>query len=176
MAIFGSSATEQGTRQWIDAERAGARFAGAGLTIVTGGYSGTMEAASKGASLGGGHVIGVTAGRLFRGRSAANPYVTEELTASTLSERIGILTELAHGAIVLPGSIGTAAELVLSWNMNQVVRVHGGRRMPTVAVGEEWREVSAVLTRAIGASPGDVHTVDTTDEAVDWLLAQPEIQ
>ena len=175
VAIFGSSRTEPGSPEWIEAEKAGTRCAGAGLAVITGGYGGTMEAVSKGAALAGGRVIGVTAAELFRDRSGANTYVTEEIPSKTLTDRIGILTELASGAIALPGSIGTAAELVVAWNMHHIARLSGGSRKPTAAVGNGWRQVSLLFADGIGAFMGDIEWVDTADQAVDWLLQQPEI-
>ena len=147
-----------------------------GLTVITGGYSGTMEAASKGAASTGGPVIGVTAPALFTGRTGANSYVTTELEADTLSDRLGLLTSKAAGVIVLPGSIGTATEFLLAWNINHIARRNTGVRLPTVAVGADWRELSRLLTERLGANGVDVHVVDTADMAVDWLLDQPEIR
>jgi uncharacterized protein (TIGR00725 family) len=135
-----------------------------------------MEAVSKGASMAGGTVIGVTVPALFRRRSGANQYVAREIEASTLIERIGTLIGEADCVIALPGSIGTAAELIVSWNLNHVARRNGGARVPTVAVGEEWRELRSLLVERTGAFPGDVHLVDTADEAMDWILTQPEIR
>lgn len=176
VAVFGSSATEPGSADWVAAETVGARCAGAGLAVVTGGYSGTMEAASRGAARAGGHVIGVTAPELFRGRPGANPHVAEERPAATLTERLGTLIDLASGVIVLPGSIGTAAELVVAWNLNHIRRRNRGQRLPTVAVGAGWRELRDLLSEHMGALGGDIHAVDTADDAVDWLLEQPEIR
>jgi len=175
-AVFGSSQTEPGTHEWIEAEKVGFRLAGAGLAVITGGYSGTMEAASKGAAEAGGSVIGVTIPSLFTRRSGANRYVTTELEASSLSDRVGLLTSKADGAIVLPGSIGTAAELLVSWNLNHVARRHSGVRLPTAAVGDGWSRLSRMLTEQLGAHGGDIHVVETADDAVDWLLDQPEIR
>ena len=175
VAIFGSSQTIRGSDAWAEAERAGYRCASAGLAVVTGGYGGTMEAASLGASRAGGSVIGVVAPALFRARSGANQYVSRVIEAGTLSERIGVLTELASGAIVLPGSIGTAAELLIAWNQNHIMRRNGGPRLPTVAVGEEWQAFWALVTGRLGAVGDDVEVVDNVDQAVDWLLAQPEV-
>jgi uncharacterized protein (TIGR00725 family) len=175
VAIFGSSQTTPGSREWAQAEKAGRRCAEAGLIVVTGGYGGTMEAASKGAASAGGEVIGVTAPDLFTGRSGANPFVTREMPAKTLTERIGVLTDLADGAMVLPGSIGTAAELVIAWNLNHITRRNGGGRFPTVTVGAEWREFWTLMTGRLDAVGEDVHTADDVDQAVEWLLAQPEI-
>jgi uncharacterized protein (TIGR00725 family) len=176
VAIFGSSQVEPGTQAWLDAETAGSRCAAQGIDIATGGYGGAMEAASKGAVKAGGHVIGVTAPELFSRRSGANSYVTREIEAKTLTERIGILTELAHGVIVLPGSIGTAAELVIAWNLNHIARRNGGVRLPTVAVGKGWSELWRLMTERLDAHGDDIHTVDSIDEAISWLLAQPEIR
>ncbi len=175
LAIFGSSATEPGSPEWIDAENAGRRCAEAGFAVVTGGYSGTMEAACRGANLAGGQAIGVTAPRLFSTRTGANPYVTSEIETETLAERIGVLTSLAAGAIVLPGSIGTAAELVVAWNLNHVGRRNAGERFPTVAVGGAWLQFCQLMTGTLGAFDEDVHTAATASAGVDWLLAQPEV-
>lgn len=135
-----------------------------------------MEAVSRGASIAGGTVIGVTAPALFTRRSSANEYVTREIQAPTLVERIGTLIGQANGVIALPGSIGTAAELIVSWNLNHVARRNRGARVPTVAVGDEWRDLSRLLVERTGAFHGDVHLVDTADAAVDWILTQPEIR
>lgn len=143
--------------------------------MVTGGYGGTMEAASKGAAEAGGRVVGVTAAGLFRSRAGANPYVTHEIAARSITERIEILTDIAGGVLVLPGSIGTIAELVIAWNINHIVRRHGGTRLPTVAVGAEWRQFRDFVTGPLGADD-DIHVTDHTTDALDWLLDQPEMR
>lgn len=176
IAVFGSSATQPQSTEWKEAESVGSRLAEAGCDVVTGGYSGVMEAVSRGAGLAGGRAIGVTVPELFTARPGANSYVTEEQVAGTLAERIGVLIALASGIIVLPGSIGTAAELVVAWNLNHVHRNNGGPRLPTVAVGSGWREMWNLLTGRMGAFTEDIHVVETAAEAVDWLLAQPEIR
>lgn len=134
-----------------------------------------MEAASKGAARAGGHVIGVTAPDLFTTRSGANRYVTREVEAKTLTERIGILTDLADGVIVLPGSIGTAAELVIAWNLNHIARRNLGIRLPTAVVGKEWNELWNLFTGRLGAHGDDIHVADSAGDAVIWLSEQPEM-
>ena len=175
MAVFGSSQTRPGSKEWAEAEDAGRRIANAGLCVVTGGYGGTMEAVSLGAAGAGGHVVGVTAPSLFARRAGANPHVAREIEAVALTGRIGILTELASGAMVLPGSIGTAAELVIAWNINHIVRGNGGERLPTVAVGKVWRDLHELLVTAGGAAGEDIHLADDSEGALTWLLSQPEL-
>lgn len=175
VAVFGSSQTLVGSEDWLAAEQVGGTLAGAGLAVITGGYSGTMEAASKGALQSGGHTIGVTAPGLFTGRPGANEFVAEEIEARTLSERIGIMMEMARGVIALPGSIGTATELLMAWNTNHIVRRNSGSRLPTVAVGREWQMVADTLVTEVAAFAGDIHTVDTAEQATSWILSELEI-
>lgn len=137
--------------------------------MITGGYGGTMEAVSKGAAEHGGHVIGVIAPRLFPGRSGANSYVSESIEATDLMGRIGTLIERADAVIALPGSIGTAAELMVAWNHNYLSRRNGQRTLPTVAVGRGWRALAETMIQS-GAEPGDIHLERTPEEAVEWVI------
>ena len=127
-----------------------------------------MEAVSRGASLHGGHVIGVTAPSLFPGRVGANHYVAEEIEATGLAERIGLMTEMATGAVALTGSIGTITELAVAWNLNHIARSSFRPGVPTVAVGREWKPLlSSIIGQ--GASAADVHSAETVEEGVAWV-------
>lgn len=174
VAVFGSAQTQPGSAEWDAAEGIGVVLAEAGVTVITGGYGGTMEAVSKGAVEAGGHTIGVTAPPVFPGRHAANPFVSEVIEAPTLADRIGTMMARASATIALPGSVGTAAELLLAWNTNHVARRNGGVSIPTVAVGPEWAAVAGVLVTQIGAYAGDIHLVASWEEAVGWILGMLE--
>lgn len=173
VAVFGSSQTEPGSPEWADAYRAGALLANAGHPVITGGYGGTMEAVSMGAAEAGGHVIGVVAPVLFPGRTGANPYVVEVIEATSLSNRIDIMMQRSISGLALPGSIGTAAELVISWNTNHILRRAGARPRMSVAVGPGWRALAHALVES-GALEEDVYWVDTVDEGVDLILNAPD--
>lgn len=170
VAVFGSSRTESGSSDWSAAETVGTRLARAGVQVVNGGYGGSMEAVSKGAAEAGGEVVGVTAPSLFPGRSGANPYVTELVEADGLLTRIGTMIERAGGVIALPGSIGTATELLVAWNHNYLANRGAGNVKPTAAVGEGWKLVARALADGAGTEDGDIHLVGTADEAVNWVL------
>lgn len=131
-----------------------------------------MEAASKGASEQGGHVVGVTSPSLFPERTGANRYVEELIEASDLHDRLRHLIKRADGVIALPGSIGTAAELLIAWNHNFLSRRNGERVLPTVAVGPGWRSLTTAMLEQNGAQPGDIALADDVEEAVDWVLEQ----
>ena len=78
ISVFGGSQPKPGETVYEDAVRLGKFIGQAGYTLLNGGYIGTMEALSRGASEVGGHVIGVTCDQIETWRPVkANPWVTE---------------------------------------------------------------------------------------------------
>lgn len=128
-----------------------------------------MEAVSAGAVSGGGHVIGVTAPQVFPGREGANGFVAEEIRAATLTERIHEITRIAAASIALPGSLGTATELLVAWNLAFVARFSGQVAPPVVAVGTVWRRIVEDLTIHLATDGSLVTCVVSVDEAVDHV-------
>jgi uncharacterized protein (TIGR00725 family) len=169
IAVFGASRSLPGDPHFQDAALCGELLALAGFTVATGGYAGAMEAASQGARLAGGHVIGVTAPTVFPGRVGANEHVVEERQASSLVERIGRLVEEADGAIALWGSLGTATELLVAWNIAFVAPFSSGIRKPVVAVGEPWTTIVPYLEESLGTDTGIVTVTDNVAEAVQHM-------
>jgi uncharacterized protein (TIGR00730 family) len=136
ISVFGSSAPKPGSADYELSRQMGALLAEAGYTVQTGGYSGVMEAASKGASQARGRVIGVTCRQIeqFRPQSA-NEWVTEEIKFNTLQERLSYLVTQSDGAVVMPGGIGTLSELAMMWSLMQVGEISP---RPLIAVGGLW--------------------------------------
>ncbi|HSG44929.1 MAG TPA: hypothetical protein VLA72_17415, partial [Anaerolineales bacterium] len=60
ISVFGGSQPKEGETAYAEAQELGRLLAQCGHTVLTGGYIGTMEAVSRGASEAGGHVVGVT--------------------------------------------------------------------------------------------------------------------
>jgi uncharacterized protein (TIGR00725 family) len=164
--VFGASGTAPGSDEWGAAERCGRLLAERGYVVVTGGYGGTMHAASAGAAAVGGKVVGVTAPRVFPGRSGANPFVTDERPAPSLTERIHAMMAMSSAAIALPGSIGTFTELMVAWNIAFVARFNGATPAPVVAVGDVWRELIALATTRLATDGTLVRCVADVDAAV----------
>jgi hypothetical protein len=175
VAVFGSSETVVGSPDWLEAVAVGESLARAGFAVVTGGYGGTMEAVSLGAARNGGHAIGVTVNSMFPGRSGANTHVGTTDDAPSLSERIGRMMSITQASIALPGSIGTAAELIIAWNTNHVLRKSGLDPIPVAAVGESWEPLRAALSDGLGAFVEDVHWAPTGQEAVAWVVERCNI-
>ncbi|MFN8411896.1 MAG: hypothetical protein U0Z26_05870 [Anaerolineales bacterium] len=60
VTVLGGAQPKEGTAAYEEARELGKLLAEQGHAVLTGGYMGTMEAVSRGASEAGGHVIGVT--------------------------------------------------------------------------------------------------------------------
>ena len=130
-------------------------------------YSGLMEAVSAGAVGAGGRAIGVTAPSLFPGRRGGNSYLTEEIPAASLSDRIKIMSDLACAYIVMPGSIGTLTELALAWNDAFLSVRRQVSPDPVIAFRQAWGRIVDMLTADLRTAPGLITMVDTPGEAVD---------
>jgi uncharacterized protein (TIGR00725 family) len=136
ISVFGSSHPAEGSPPYAVAMDLGRRLARKGHTVLTGGYSGTMEAVSRGAAEAGGHVIGVTCGEVERSYlRIANPWVQEEWKKETLLERLMALIFSCDAAMALPGGPGTLTEIALTWNL---MIVGGISRRPLILIGQEW--------------------------------------
>ena len=139
ISVFGGSQPKEGSPAYQEAYELGKLLAEAGHTILTGGYIGTMEAVSRGASEAGGHVIGVTCAEIERWRPVkANGWVKEEWRRETLMERLQALVERCDAAIALPGGPGTLTEIALTWNL---IIVHAMPPKLLILVGEGWKVV-----------------------------------
>jgi hypothetical protein len=167
IAVFGASEALPGERAYEQARAVGRLLALAGFRVVTGGYGGVMEAASRGATEGGGVPTGIVC-RIFPGR-APNRYLGEIVESPDLFERTRALIEPARGYVVLPGKSGTLAELTFVWALHRAGSLD---RRPVVLLGEAWRPLLRHLVRAgmIESEQFDVtRVVDSPEEALGVL-------
>lgn len=141
VAVFGSSTTQRDEPAWRVASDLGERLARAGFAVMNGGYAGSMEAVSEGAARAGGPVIGVTTG-LFNHRPA-NPHLTHREDTTTLLERLDYLVHVASAFVVLEGSVGTMAELFLTWNL---LAVEGRPQAPLICLGGPYEAFMKAVT------------------------------
>jgi uncharacterized protein (TIGR00725 family) len=137
VTVFGGAQPKEGSAAYEEARELGKLLAERGHIVTTGGYYGTMEAVSRGASEAGGHVIGVTCQDIedWRG-SKANAWVKEEIKKQTLLERLKVLIENCDAAIALPGGPGTLTEISLMWNL---MIVESLPPRPLTLVGSGWQ-------------------------------------
>jgi uncharacterized protein (TIGR00730 family) len=170
ITVFGSAQPDPGSTAYEQARALGQRLAEAGYAVVNGGYSGTMEAVSRGAAEGGGTAIGITCAAFDDRRPRGNPYLTRSIHAPDLLARLRQLVELGDAYIVLDGGIGTLLELFLVWNLLAI----GSMQKPCLLVGAHWHSVLASLSQQTQIGPQHtamLHIVDTPAEAVRALQA-----
>src|SRR5579864_2503240 len=164
VTVFGSSRIHAREAAYREAFRVGQLLAEAGYTPCTGGYSGVMEAVSRGAVEAGGRAIGVTV-TSWGARLRPNRWVTEEVAAPDLFQRIARMIA-ADAYVAMPGGLGTLGEVALTWNLFQTKSIP---RRPFVLVGPAWRAVLACLPEAVRIEPRDlelVRLVGTVDDVV----------
>jgi uncharacterized protein (TIGR00725 family) len=137
ITVFGGSAPKPGEPAYQAAYQLGQLIGKDENTILTGGYIGTMEAASRGCAEAGGHVIGVTCDEIEAWRPVKpNRWIKQEIRKATVKERLFTLIEECDHAIALPGGVGTLTEIAMMWNQMQVQAIP---TRPLVLVGEGWK-------------------------------------
>jgi uncharacterized protein (TIGR00730 family) len=148
VAVFGGAGAKPQDDIYRQAVELGAGLARAGHTVMTGGYIGIMEAASKGAGEAGGHVIGVTCDEIESFRPIKpNPWVTEEWRYVTLADRLMNLVNRCDAAIAMPGGVGTLAEISILWN--QII-IHAIPPKPVILLGDGWKVTFETLMQNQG--------------------------
>lgn len=148
ISVFGGSNPEPGSKAYQDAYDLGKHLGQAGLTVLTGGYMGTMEGTSRGASEAGGHVIGVTCDEIETFRPVGpNPWVKEEWRRGTLRDRLATLIKNCDAAIALPGGVGTLLEICLCWNE---LAIQALDPKPLILMGTGWRTVMETFFNELG--------------------------
>ena len=139
ITVFGGSAPKPNSPAYNEALMLGKLLAERGHSVMTGGYIGTMEAVSHGASEAGGHVIGVTCEEIESWRDVRpNQWVAEEWRYATLKERLNALIEKCDAAFALPGGPGTLTEISLMWN--QLI-IQALSPTPLILIGSGWQTV-----------------------------------
>lgn len=143
ITVFGGSTPAPGEPAYEEALELGRRIGQAGLTVLTGGYSGTMEAVSRGANETGGHVIGVTSSLLESWRpKPPNQWVIEEIRFKSLRDRMYGLIDNCDAALALPGGIGTLAEIAATWSALQTGEIPP---IPLILIGPGWEKTFQTL-------------------------------
>lgn len=148
IAVFGGASPRPGDPAYQEAYELGRLVGQAGHTVLTGGYSGTMEAVSRGASEAGGRVIGVTCADLEVWRPLPpNQWIDEEIRFQTLRQRMYGLIDNCDLAFALPGGIGTLAEIAAMWSGMQTGEII---RPPVILIGPGWLGVFQALRASLG--------------------------
>jgi uncharacterized protein (TIGR00725 family) len=136
VTVFGSSRPREGDADYEEARVLGRALAKHGFAVCSGGYSGVMEAVSRGTKEAGGKTYGVTA-EFFK-NAKLNRWIDVEVRKSTWEERLFELIRMAHGFVACKGGTGTLVELAVVWEMlNKSVM----NAKPFAVLGDFWKPV-----------------------------------
>jgi len=174
VTIFGSARFPEQNPYYQGSRELAARFARAGLAVITGGGPGIMEAANRGAYENGGKSIGLNIQLPME--QSANEYQTISLDFRYFFVRKYLFLKHAVGFVIYPGGFGTMDEL---FEVLTLVQTRKTAAFPIVLVGKSyWQGLmdwikTTMLTEHACISPEDLdlfHVVDTEDEAARIIL------
>jgi uncharacterized protein (TIGR00730 family) len=166
ITIFGTGRARPGDDAYELAYKTGRLLAHAGFTISNGGYGGTMLAAAKGAAEAGGQIIGVTCSA-FKS-STANEYISREIVADSLEERLHKLIKLGHAYIVLAGGTGTLLELANVWELKN--KGFQDADKPIILVGGFWLPLLDLIASDDPDSSRHIKLVNEPEQIVDLII------
>ncbi len=136
VAIFGSTNEHPKDTKYYDfAEMIAKKFVQKGFAIMTGGGTGIMERANKGAQESGGKSCGLCIN--LSQKDQPNPYIDREcsLNFHYFFIRKVMFVRYAQGFVVLPGGFGTLDELFEALTL---IQTHKSHHFPIYLVGSEY--------------------------------------
>jgi uncharacterized protein (TIGR00730 family) len=166
VAVFGSSQPGRDDELYKSSLLMGELLGRLGFDVMTGGYTGVMEAVSRGAHDAGAHVVGIT---MTRWESRVNRHLTAEIRTTTFYERFRWLVDRSDAYVAMAGGIGTLAEVTFAWQELQLGMVS---KRPLVLVGPRWRALFKCFADQLIATPriyDPIKLVDTPEQAADFL-------
>ena len=174
VTIFGSARIGPDDPQYEAAQETGRLLAEAGFSIITGAGPGIMEAANKGARLGGGPSIGCNIELPFE--QGANPYVDTLINFRYFFVRKTMFIKYSVGFIIFPGGFGTLDELFEALTLIQTGKIY---HFPVVMFGRHywaglirWLQSRVLLEKKISA--GDMDLMLLTDDPAEAARAVVE--
>jgi len=169
VTVFGSARFDETHRYYALAHDMGAHFARLGLTVMTGGGPGIMEAANRGAREAGGRSIGCNIQLPIEQRP--NPYLDRFITFRYFFVRKVMLVKYSYGFLVMPGGFGTLDELFEALTLLQTRKIENFR---VVLMGTEyWRPMLESIERTMTAwntvDPSDFRLIQVTDDPAEAM-------
>ena len=167
VSVFGSARTPPDDPQYLAAQETARLLALAGFSIITGAGPGIMEAANKGAKLGGGRSIGCNIELPFE--QGANPYVDTLVNFRYFFVRKTMFIKYSSAFIIFPGGFGTLDEAFEALTLMQTGKIY---QFPVILFGRHywagllrWLQSRVLAERKISA--GDMDLMLLTDDPAE---------
>jgi uncharacterized protein (TIGR00730 family) len=174
VTVFGSSRIKSDDPHYELARKMGAAIAGLGFTVMTGGGSGIMEAANRGAKEVGGRSVGCTIE--LASKEPANAYLDRSVRMHYFFVRKALLVKYSYAFVVMPGGAGTLDELFEAVTLIQTGKI---KNFPIVIMGTDyWKELIGFLEKiarraTISASDLDlIYATDSVEEAIAHIQSR----
>ncbi len=177
--IFGSARAGAGDTVYAQAEELAGRLAEEGFAVITGGASGVMNAANKGAKEAGGDSVGLNI-RLEKPQKL-NEYTTAGQEFHYFFTRKIMLAFASEVYIFFPGGFGTLDEFFEIITLVQTKKI---KEVPIILIGTEyWKPLLAWFDQTLKdryhtiteAEMGLYHLVDSVDEALAIIKNRPRL-
>src|SRR5260221_3234571 len=153
--VFGSARFGEDHPSYARAREVGARLAGAGFTVMTGGGPGIMEAANRGAREAGGRSVGCNIELPLE--QEPNPYLDRFISFRHFFVRKVMLVKYSYAFIAMPGGFGTLDEIFETATLIQTGKIG---EFPLVLIGREfWGPLLAFMRERLIAE----ETIDAAD-------------
>jgi len=167
VTVFGSARFDSKHPYYALGEEVGARLAGIGITVMTGGGPGLMEAANRGARLAGGRSIGCNI--QLPEEQQPNRYLDRMIEFRYFFVRKLMLVKYSYAFIALPGGFGTLDEIFETLVLIQTGKM---KRFPLILLGLEfWKPLVGVLRERLlpagTIDPADVDLITLTDSPAE---------
>lgn len=175
VSFFGSARATLDDAMYKNAEELAERLSKSGFAVITGGSSGIMQAANKGAFQVGGASVGLNIN--LPEMQLYNPYLTEKFGFDHFFVRKVMLTYASEIYVYFPGGFGTLDEFFEIVTLVQTKKI---RKVPIVLFGKAyWTELLRFIETtlykeyaAIDEADMALYTVvDSVDEAYDYIVA-----
>lgn len=135
VSVFGSARVPEGHRWYELCRETAACLVDHGFSVITGGGSGLMEAANRGAAEAGGLSVGLNIELPMEQHT--NPYVNRSLDFHYFFARKLMFVRYARAFVIMPGGFGTLDEMFESLTLIQTRRI---KHFPTILVDSaHWR-------------------------------------
>lgn len=171
VTIFGSADSREGETLYSQVFEVAKALAQAGYTVVDGGGTGVMRAATEGAKQGGGKVIGVTFypedEMNYEGRDPNNLF-DEEIKTENYVERTLALMHEGQVYVIFNGGTGTISEFGMAWGL---AKLYFGHHKPLILYGKFWENIIAAFKENMLLRPEELEVYKIVDSPQEMLAA-----
>ncbi len=169
VTVFGSARFKEGHRYYEEAREIGRLIAtDLGMTVLTGGGPGIMEAANRGAKEGGGPSVGCNI--VLPHEQAENPWLDKFVTIRYFFVRKVLLVKYSYAFVIMPGGFGTMDEFFETLTLVQTKKITS---FPIVIMGLDYyqplQEYLKFMAKEGTISPEDLDLVLFTDDPTEAI-------